>query len=281
MTKIEVANITAAVAELCRSINIDLAADVANGLTAARQTEQSPIGRQALDVIIDNAELARATALPICQDSGMVVAFVSLGQNVQIVGGSLTAAINQGVRQAYHSAYFRKSVVADPLRRTNTGDNTPAIIHYDVVPGNQLTIEIAAKGFGSENMSRSTMLRPSDGVAGVVQFVVETVALAGANACPPLVVGVGLGGTLEKAALLAKKALLRDIGSASRNDYYAALERRILNELNQLGIGPQGLGGSTTALAVHIAPFATHIAGLPVVVNINCHAARHGKIVLD
>ncbi len=281
MKTIHVNKISEAVAALCHAINVDLPADVETSLSAARQIEKSPIGHQVLEVLLDNAALARTTEMPICQDSGMVVVFVEIGQDLRVVGGSLSVAINQGVRTAYRDGYFRKSVVADPLQRKNTEDNTPAIIHYDIVTGETLTIEIAAKGFGSENMSRCKMLKPSDGVDGVVQFVTETVSLAGPNPCPPIVVGIGLGGTLEKAALLAKKALLRDIGTVHRDDYYADLEARILAEINRLGIGPQGLGGSTTALAVHIESFATHIAGLPIVVNINCHAARHGKLILE
>ncbi len=280
MKTIHVDQIIEGVSRACHSLNVDLPDDVVDSLTTAAEVERSPIGRQIIAALLENADLAKAEQLPICQDSGMVVAFVSLGQNVQIVGGDLSAAINSAVRRAYCESFFRKSVVADPLRRDNTGDNTPVIIHYDVVAGDRLTIDLAAKGFGSENMSRSKMLKPSDGVDGVVQFVEETVALAGGNPCPPIVIGIGLGGTLEKAALLAKKALLRDVSSRHPDAFYSDLEQRILARVNRLGIGPQGLGGSTTALAVHIEYFATHIAGLPVVVNINCHASRHAQVVL-
>jgi fumarate hydratase subunit alpha len=211
----------------------------------------------------------------------MAVLFVEIGQDLHIVGGSLTEALNAGIRQGYTKGYLRKSVVADPFLRVNTGDNTPAVIHYDMVPGDKLKLTLAPKGFGSENMGALKMLKPADGVEGVLDFVVATVDKAGANPCPPVIVGVGIGGTMEKAALLAKKALLREVGSGHPEQFYAELEHKLLQRINNLGIGPQGYGGRTTALAVHIEVFPTHIAGLPVAVNLNCHAARHRTIVLE
>ncbi len=280
MRTIHVDQVVKAVQEMCMQANIQLPEDVRNRLKEMKASEASPIGQYVLDAIITNADIAQKDSIPMCQDTGMAVFFVELGQGVTIEGGLLEDAINEGVRRGYQEGYLRKSVVADPLNRKNTGDNTPAVIHYQLVKGYALTIEFAPKGFGSENMSTSKMLKPSDGVEGVVKFVKETVLLAGSNPCPPIVLGVGVGGTLDKAAQIAKKALMRPIGSEHPDPYYAALEKRLLEEVNQLGVGPQGLGGTTTALAVHVAMFPTHIAGLPVVVNINCHAARHLKCVL-
>lgn len=265
---------------MCIEANVDLAPDVTHALNAFLTTEQSPIGRQILTDLIDNVHIAKEKRMPICQDTGMAVLFVEIGQEVHFTGGLVEEALNEGVRQGYRDGFLRKSVVADPLRRVNTKDNTPAIIHYQLTAGSQVKITFAPKGFGSENMSRSKMLTPSEGRQGVVDFVIETADLAGPNACPPIVVGVGIGGTLEKAALLAKKACSRELGTVNPDPYYEALEAELLEKVNALGIGPQGLGGSTTALAVHTEVFPTHIAGLPVVVNINCHAARHLSIVL-
>jgi fumarate hydratase subunit alpha len=233
-----------------------------------------------LDKIIINSDIASKENMPMCQDTGMAVIFVELGQDVHIVGGSLKEAINEGIRQGYSEGYLRKSVVKDPLTRVNTGDNTPAVIHIDIVDGEELKITIAPKGFGSENMSRIKMLKPSDGVEGVKEFVLETVKIAGPNPCPPIIVGVGIGGTFEKAAELSKKALLRSIEERNNDTYYSDLEDELITKINKLGIGPQGFGGKTTALGVNIETYPTHIAGLPVAVNISCHATRHAEIVL-
>lgn len=280
MKKISVTEVIEAVKKLCIEANINLPQDLQHLLNQRKEDESHPLGKMILEQMIENANLAKNNRDPICQDTGMAVFFVTIGQEVYIEGGSLTDAINQGVREGYAAGYLRYSVVKSPLERINTGDNTPAIIHYDIVPGNELKIEFAPKGFGSENMSRIKMLKPSDGLEGVVDFVIETIELAGGNPCPPIVVGVGLGGTMEKAALLSKKALLRPIGKASDKSYLKSLEENLLEAINQLGIGPQGLGGDTTALAVHVEEYPTHIAGLPVAVNINCHVARHQTITL-
>lgn len=280
MRTIDVALITQEVRRLCMEANMFLAEDVTNALTMFEAKEASPIGKQILKDLLENVQLASDKEVPICQDTGMAVFFIECGQDVRLTGGYIEDAIHEGVRQGYKDGFLRKSVVADPLRRVNTKDNTPAIIHYQIVPGDQFKITFAPKGFGSENMSRSKMLTPSAGRDGVVDFVLETVSLAGPNPCPPIVVGVGIGGTLDKAAVIAKKALTRPVGSHHEDPYYAALEEELLEKVNQLGIGPQGLGGTTTALSVQIETFPTHIAGLPVVVNINCHAARHQSVCL-
>lgn len=280
MRWMDVKAIIDAVEKMCIQGNIQLGMDVVKALKENIGKENSPIGRGIMEKLIRNAEIAVEQDMPICQDTGMAVFFIDVGQEIQFTGGSLTEAINEGVRRGYREGYLRKSVVSDPLQRKNSGDNTPAIIHYDIVPGNQIKIIFAPKGFGSENMSAIKMLNPSDGEKGVLAFVEETVSKAGPNPCPPIVVGVGIGGTMEKAALLAKRALTREIGSSNGNEYYQALERKLLQKVNNLGIGPQGLGGNTTALAVHVEAFPTHIAGLPVAVNINCHAARHIEVTL-
>ncbi len=280
MREIDYKDIVNAVENLCISANYYLNSDVVDGLKRFRDREESPIGKDVLDKLLINAELAREKDMPICQDTGMAVVFVELGQEVHIKGGSLHEAIQQGVRQGYKKGYLRNSIVKDPLRRVNTGDNTPAVIHYEVVPGDKLKIIVAPKGFGSENMSALKMLKPSDGEKGVFDFVVRTVDEAGANPCPPMVVGVGIGGTMEKAAYLAKKALLRPVGLSNPDPYYADMEKKLLKEINKLGIGPQGLGGTTTAIAVNIEVFPTHIAGLPVAVNISCHAMRHKETII-
>lgn len=272
--------ITEAVARLCMDANYDLNHDIEAALSAFCQEEPSPNGREILQDILANAKLARGCAMPICQDTGMAVFRVEVGQDVHIEGGGLTDAINEGVRQGYKEGYLRKSVVGDPLRRVNTKDNTPAIIHYDIVPGDKLHIVFAPKGFGSENMSALRMLKPAQGLNGVIDFVVETADKAGSNPCPPMVVGVGIGGTMEKAAQMAKFALLRPIDEKNPDPYYAELEDTLLRRINQLGTGPQGLGGRTTAIGVNVEVFATHIAGLPVAVNINCHATRHKEVTL-
>ena len=262
---------------MCVRANTELPADVRKALDAARRAEDSPTGCAILDTIIENYKAAGP--VPICQDTGMACVFLEIGQDVHI-SGDLHQAVNAGVARGYTEGYLRKSVVGDPLERVNTGDNTPALLYIDLVPGDQIRITVAPKGFGSENMSRIAMLKPSDGVDGVLDFVTETVRLAGPNPCPPIVVGVGIGGSFDKAALLAKKALLRPIGCRHPDARYAALETELLSRINRSGIGPQGLGGRTTALGVQIETMATHIAGLPCAVNINCHVSRHVTEVL-
>jgi fumarate hydratase subunit alpha len=280
MRGIEVEQVTQKVKEACITINYEIDPLVRGAFESAKTVEASQIGLNIINDLIENSEIAKSYKAPICQDTGMIVAFVKLGQEIQIKGGSLEQAIHQGIREGYDEGYLRKSVVSDPLLRKNSGDNTPGVIYYEVVEGDVFEIELAAKGFGSENMSRSKMLKPSDGIEGVKAFVIETVEQAGSNPCPPIVVGVGIGGTLDKAAYIAKKALLRPLGSHHKAEHIKQLEIELLDKINNLGIGPQGLGGTTTALAVHADTFPTHIAGLPVVVNINCHASRHQKVVL-
>jgi len=269
-----------AVARLCREANRYLPADLRQAMAQARLEETSAIGQAVLDELVDNASLAALNDWPICQDTGMAVVFVSLGQDVHLVGGSLDDAVNQGVAEGYRTGYLRNSVVDDPLLRRNTGDNTPAVIHVTLVPGDQLELTVAPKGFGSENMSAAIMLSPSDGVEGIRRFVLATVEKAGPNPCPPVVIGLGLGGTLEKAALLAKQALLLPVGKQNEQPHLASLEAELLAAVNRLGIGPSGLGGRTTALALHILSYPTHIAGLPVVLNMSCHATRHAHAIL-
>lgn len=276
MRDIFAGQVTALVKRLAQEANTAIGPDVIAALQAARDEEESPLGRQVVGEILENAELAREKGVPLCQDTGMAVVFVRLGQEIRIAGGGLGEAIQDGIRQAYTEGFFRKSIVRDPLfDRINTGDNTPAVIHYEVVPGDQLEITVAPKGFGSENMSGLKMLLPADGDRGVKQFVLETVERAGANPCPPIVVGVGVGGTMEKAAILAKQALLRPLDQRHPCREIAALETELRDRINRLGIGPQGFGGTVTALAVNIEVYPTHIAGLPVAVNISCHAHRH------
>lgn len=279
MKTISAQTVADAVRSMCIAANCNLPEDIKAALCDSLMREESDTGKAILEELIKNAALARKENMPICQDTGMAVFFVSVGQDVH-VDGSLTDAINDGVRRGYTEGYLRKSVVADPLRRTNTGDNTPAVIHYDIVPGDKLTITFAPKGFGSENMSAVKMLKPSDGEAGVLDFVVDTVRAAGPNPCPPIVVGVGLGGTMEKAVLLSKRALLRPVSDCSPDPYYADMERTLLCRINDLGVGPQGFGGRTTALGVNIETFASHIAGLAAAVNISCHVTRHMTITL-
>lgn len=281
MKELNVSQVIEAVEELCIQANCVLSPDMVTALQQARRSEESPLGQEVLDILLTNAELARKEQMPICQDTGMVVLFVEVGQALRLVGGTLSEALQEGVRRGYQRGYLRKSVVADPFQRVNTGDNTPAVIHYDLVPGEELTIHFAPKGFGSENMGALKMFKPSDGLEAVLDFVTDTVDRAGSNPCPPIIVGVGVGGTMEKAAYLAKKALLREVGSLHPDSRYAHLEQALLQRINDLGIGPQGFGGRNTALAVHMEVFPTHIAGLPAAVNINCHAARHRTIVLQ
>ena len=273
MKIISAAAITEVVARLCIQANTRLPDDVAAALAKSRQEEPWPLARDMLGLLWDNMELAGARELPICQDTGMACVFVELGQQVHIEG-DFEQAVHEGVRRGYGEGYLRKSIVADPLRRVNTGDNTPAAITLRLVPGDGCTITVVPKGFGSENMSRLAMLKPADGMEGVVRFVVETVRLAGPNPCPPIVLGVGVGGSFDKVAALAKHALLRPIGQPHPDPFYAALEARLLEEVNALGIGPQGFGGKTTCLGLAIEQAPTHVAGLPVAVNVSCHVTR-------
>lgn len=279
MRIIKSSEITKVVRDMCIKANIYLGEDVVESLKENKEKENSELGKNILNILIKNCEIAKEKQMPICQDTGMAVFFVSIGQDVHVEGKNISDAINEGVKQGYEDGFLRKSVVT-PIDRKNTQDNTPAIIHYDIVEGDKITIEFAPKGFGSENMSKMKMLKPSDGIKGIQKFIIETVKEAGPNPCPPIVVGVGIGGTIEKCAQIAKKSLLRDIGQHNKDENIKNVEIQILKEINNLGIGPQGLGGNTTALAVNIETFPTHIAGLPVVVNINCHAARHKKAII-
>ncbi|MCL5056817.1 MAG: fumarate hydratase [Actinobacteria bacterium] len=277
---IDAGEITEAVARLCMEANFYLGQDVTDAFKKTLGDEISPTGKEILKQLILNAGIAAENKVPMCQDTGVAVTFLELGQDVQIVGGGLYDAVNEGVRKGYTEGYLRKSLVEHPLLRKNTGDNTPAVIHTKIVPGDSLKITVAPKGGGSENMSAIKMLKPSEGVEGIKKFVMETVKAAGPNPCPPIVVGVGIGGTFEKCALLAKEALLRKLGSLSPVPDIAELEKELLSGINRLGIGPQGLGGKTTALAVHVEIYPCHIASLPVAVNLNCHAARHKEAVI-
>jgi fumarate hydratase subunit alpha len=279
MRTISAAAITDAVAQLCIKANTKLPPDVVAALAESRKTEPWPLAKETLGLLWDNMELAEEKDLPVCQDTGMACVFVELGQDVHIEG-DFEAAIHEGVRRGYGEGYLRKSIVADPIRRGNTGDNTPAAITVHLVPGDQCVITVAPKGFGSENMSRLAMLKPADGVAGVKAFVLETVRLAGPNPCPPMVLGIGIGGCFDKVAYLAKKALLRPLTSLNPDPYYAQLEQELLQEINQLGIGPQGFGGKTTCLGLAIETAPTHVAGLPVAVNVSCHVTRRATICL-
>jgi len=281
MREITVQEITDTVARLCMDANYYLPEDVLASLQAAREAEPSPVGKEVLDRILENAEIARREQMPLCQDTGLTVVFLEIGQEVHIVGGGLVEAINEGVRRGYLEGYLRKSVVAHPFsKRINTRDNTPAVIHTEIVPGDTLKITVAPKGGGSENMSFLGMLKPADGRQGVIDFVVNSVDKAGANPCPPIIVGVGVGGTIDQTTRIAKKSLLRQVDEAHPDPEVAALEADILERVNRLGIGPQGFGGHTTALAVHVETFPCHIASMPVVVNIQCHSARHKEAVL-
>ncbi len=280
MREINVSRITETVKRLCIDANCHLGKDMKDCICSFEKRETWPQAKEILERIIENYEIADERNQPICQDTGVACVFLKIGQDVHIIGGDLTDAVNEGVRQGYGEGYLRKSVVRDPLDRVNTGDNTPAMQYVEIVPGDAVEITVAPKGFGSENMSRIAMLRPSDGLQGVKDFVVKAVEEAGPNPCPPIVVGVGIGGTFDKAAYMAKKALLRNVDEHHPDPFYSALEDELLGEINALGIGPQGFGGLTTALAVNIETFPTHIAGLPVAVNINCHVTRHKTEVL-
>ena len=276
MRELEASVITETVADMCQKANIYLGDDVVNALKSSLETEESPVGKEVLKQLIENIDIAKNEQIPICQDTGFAIFFVEWGQEVHLNGGSLEEAINAGVKKGYTEGYLRKSIATDPLyERKNTGDNTPAVIYTDLVPGDQVKITFAPKGGGSENMSTVKMLKPSDGEAGVVDFVVSHCKAAGPNPCPPIVVGVGIGGTFEKVAMLAKKALLRPVGEPNPDPKFAALEKKLLEKINDLGVGPQGFGGRTFALAVHIETFPSHIASMAASVNINCHACRH------
>lgn len=280
MRRIRVEEIVSNIKEMCIEANHYLTEDMKLALKEAEGTERSPLGKQILHQLEENLQIASQDMIPICQDTGMAVIFMEIGQDVHVEGGLLTEAVNEGVRQGYREGYLRKSVVADPVLRENTRDNTPAVIHYDIVEGEQIRITVAPKGFGSENMSRVFMLKPADGAEGIKNAVLEAVREAGPNACPPVVVGVGIGGTFEKCALLAKKALTRPVNERSCVPYVKEMEEELLERINCSGIGPGGLGGSTTALAVNINTYPTHIAGLPVAVNMCCHVNRHCVRVL-
>lgn len=279
MREIQASVLTDAIRDLAIEANCVLPADMQARIEQARRDEPFETAQGILDKIIENYGIAKTNTVPICQDTGVCCVFLKIGQDVHIAG-DLRAAVDEGVRQGYQQGYLRKSVVQDPLRRVNTGDNTPAMLYTEIVPGDRIELTVAPKGFGSENMSRLAMLKPSDGVEGVKQFILKTVEEAGPNPCPPIVVGVGLGGTFDKAAYLAKKALMRSTDVRNPDPYYADLEAELLDKINALGIGPQGFGGKTTALAVNIEWMPTHIAGLPVAVNINCHVTRHKTVVL-
>ena len=280
MREINVKEVENAVRNLSIEANYYVGKDIKEALIEFKKNEPFKIAEEVLDKIILNDEIACNEKMPMCQDTGMACVFLEIGQDVHFVGGLLEDAINEGVRRGYEEGYLRKSVVKDPIDRVNTKDNTPAIIYYDIVPGDKVKITLAPKGFGSENMSRIGMLKPADGLEGVKKFIIDTVEQAGPNPCPPMVIGVGIGGTFDKAAYLAKKALLRPINVRNSNEFYKNLEEELLEKINKLGIGPQGFGGRTTALGLNIETYPTHIAGLPVAVNINCHATRHKDITL-
>ena len=280
MREIDAQLLTKNIKEMCIEANHYLSDDMKKVFDNARNNEKSPLGKQILEQLDENLKIAREDMIPICQDTGMAVVFVKIGQDVHITGANIEDAINEGVRQGYVEGYLRKSVVNDPIIRENTKDNTPAVIHYEIVPGENITITVAPKGFGSENMSRVFMLKPADGIEGVKNAVLTAVRDAGPNACPPMVVGVGIGGTFEKCAYLAKKALAREADSSSDIEYVSKLENELLDKINKMGIGPGGLGGTQTALAVNVETYPTHIAGLPVSINICCHVNRHVTRIL-
>lgn len=280
MREIHINKIRDVVAELCIKANYNISNDIINALISFNEKEDGILAKDILDKIISNSEIAKNEKMPICQDTGMTCVFMEIGQDVHIIGGDLEKAINEGVRRGYKDGYLRKSVVKDPINRINTNDNTPAIIYYEITQGEKIKITVAPKGFGSENMSQIKMLKPSDGIEGVKNFILNVVKEAGPNPCPPMVIGVGIGGTFEKAAYLSKKALLRPIDSKNEQEFYRNLEEELLEKINKLGIGPQGFGGRTTAIGINIETYPTHIAGLPVAVNISCHATRHKEIII-
>ena len=280
LREINVNEIQEAVKKLCIDANYYVGDDIKNALKLAKDNEPYKIAEDVLDKILINDDIAKNEKMPMCQDTGMACVFLEIGQDVHIVGGFLEDAINEGVRQGYEEGYLRKSVVKDPIDRINTNDNTPAVVYYDIVVGDKIKITVAPKGFGSENMSRIAMLKPADGIEGVKNFIIETVKIAGPNPCPPMVIGVGIGGTFDKAAYLSKKALLRPINISNKEKFYEDLEIELLEKINKLGIGPQGFGGKTTAIGINIEKYPTHIAGLPVAVNISCHVTRHKNTIL-
>ena len=280
MREISCNAIISSIKEMCIQATHYLSDDMKSALYKGVEKEESPLGRQILEQLCENLTIAGEDMIPICQDTGMAVVFVEIGQEVHITDGGLEDAINEGVRQGYVEGYLRKSVVSDPIERVNTQDNTPAIIHYSIVPGDRFRITLAPKGFGSENMSAIRMFKPSHGLQGIKDFIIETVETAGPNPCPPMVVGVGIGGTFDKAALLAKKALMRPLDSSNPDPFYADLEKEMLEKINELGIGPQGFGGKTTAIGLNIETMPTHIAGMPCAININCHVTRHKTEVI-
>jgi len=279
--ELDVREVTEAVKAMCITANYDLPEDVYDALVKAREAEESPVGREVLGQLVENADIAAADRVPICQDTGFAVIFAEVGQDVHLVGGSFDDAVNEGVRQGYGDGYLRKSVAEEPAHaRRNTKDNTPAILHTSIVPGDKVRLTMMAKGGGAENMSSLNMLKPSQGWNGMVEAVVDTVSRAGSNPCPPVIIGVGIGGTIDMVTVLAKKALLRDVGSTHPDARIAAMEDQLLEKINALGIGPQGLGGSTTALDVFIEEMPSHIAGMPMAVNVQCHAQRHKTVEL-
>lgn len=280
MREIQASQITEVIERLCIEANTVLPEDMKQAIQTCRACEDGEIARGVLDNIIENYQIAEAEEVPICQDTGMACVFLEIGQDVHIAGGDLTEAVNEGVRRGYDKGYLRKSVVKDPVRRGNTGDNTPAMLYTEIVPGEQIKITVGPKGFGGENMSAIRMFKPSAGIQGIKDFILETVEAAGPNPCPPMVVGVGIGGTFDKAALLAKKALMRPVDSENPDSYYADLEKEMLQKINELGIGPQGFGGRTTAVGLNIETMPTHIAGMPCAINISCHVTRHKTEVL-
>lgn len=280
MREIHINKIRDSIENLCIEANYNISEDIKNSLINFKEIEDGLLARDILEKIIINSEISKTEKMPICQDTGMACIFIEIGQDVHIIGGNLESAINEGVRRGYEKGYLRKSVVKDPINRINTKDNTPAIINYNIVDGEKIKITIAPKGFGSENMSQIKMLKPSDGLEGVKKFILNVVKEAGPNPCPPMIIGVGIGGTFEKAAYLSKKALLRPIDIRNNEKFYSDLEEELLEEINKLGIGPQGFGGKTTALGINIETYPTHIAGLPVAVNISCHATRHKEAII-
>ncbi len=280
MALISTRHIKEAVYDMCKNSNYNLPADVSEAMLAASRQEKSSLGKQVLAQLVENSHLAREQNIALCQDTGMIVVFLEIGQEVSLTGQAIEEAINEGVRSAYQDSFFRNSIVHDPLIRDNTNDNTPAVVHYKIVPGDTVKIVVSPKGFGSENMSALRMLKPSQGLDGVKAFVLETISTAGGNPCPPMIIGVGIGGTMEKVALLAKEALMRPINQDHILPHVASLEHELLAEINKLGIGPQGFGGSVSALGVNIEVYPTHIAGLPVAVNVSCHVTRHQQRIL-
>lgn len=280
MREIDVSEIIPKVRQMCMDANYFLGDDVRSALENAEKTEESPVGKGILGDILKNSQIAHDQQVPMCQDTGFAVLFVEIGQDVHFTGGTITDAINEGVRQGYADGYLRKSILGDPIKRLNTKDNTPAVIHYDIVAGDKVKIVFAAKGGGSENMSEIKMMKPSDGVEGLKEFVLDRVRRSGGNPCPPIIVGIGVGGTFERCAQISKKSLLREVGSKHADPYYADLEAELLEKVNNIGIGPQGVGGRTTALAVFIETHPCHLASFPVAVNIQCHAARHKEVII-